>query len=157
MSKKTVTSAVRSPSTLNYILCLIVGMLFSAQLSSQTLKVCITNIRNTKGQLYVALFKCDSTYSAEVPIWKKLYDKSDIKDKTYCFDIPVQPGVYGLTVLDDENSDAKMNYNIIRLPKEGFGFSNYKHSGLRKPKFKQFSFDVQTHQKVAVKVEMFYF
>lgn len=157
MLRNSITSRDGSSSIIRFLGCLFVGILMSVQLSSQGVEVRVTNIRNVKGQLYVAFFQCDSSFSAEVPVWKKLYNKSAIKDKTFSFNVPLPPGRYGLTLLDDENGDGKMNYNLIGLPKEGFGFSNYKHKGIRKPKFKQFSFDVEPNQKVAVTVEMCYF
>lgn len=141
---------------IRYLLCLSVVVLFSFQLSSQTVEVCVKNIRNTKGQLCVALFKNDSDFVAEIPFWENKYCKSVIKDKMCRFIIPVLPGRYGLSVLDDENYDGKMNYNIIGLPTEGFGFSNYLHKGMRKPKFKYFSFDVGSSQKIMIEVDMVY-
>lgn len=135
---------------------ILVWVLFGLHTSAQTLEVCIKNIRNTKGQLCVAIFKCEEDFRAEVPFREIKYCKSDIKDKTSRLIIPVLPGEYGLSVLDDENSDGAMNYNFIGFPLEGFGFSNYKHQGIRKPRFKQFSFNASINQKILISVEMGY-
>jgi len=36
-----------------------------------------------------------------------------------------------------------MDYNMVGIPKEGFGFSNYYLSGFSKPKLKDFTFTVE--------------
>ena len=151
-----ILSKDRNLTIIRYLLCLSILILFFFQLSSQTLEVCVKNIRSTKGQLCVAIFKSDSDFIAEIPFWENKYCKSVVKDKMSRFVVPVLPGIYGMSVLDDENNDGKMNYNIIGLPTEGFGFSNYIHKGIRKPKFKNFSFDVGLSQKIMIEVDMVY-
>ena len=51
----------------------------------------------------------------------------------------VKPGTYGIAILDDENNNQKMDYGLL-LPKEGFGFSDYYHTGMSQPDFRKFSF-----------------
>ena len=58
--------------------------------------------------------------------------------------------------MDDENFNGKMDYNFIGIPKEGFGFSNYYHSGLTKPKLKSFAFEVIENKNTKVEVKMKY-
>lgn len=151
-----ILSKDRNLTIIRYLLCFSVLILFFFQLSSQTLEVCVKNIRSTKGQLCVAIFKSDSDFIAEIPLWENKYCKSAVREKVIRFIVPVLPGRYGVSVLDDENNDGKMNYNIIGLPTEGFGFSNYIHKGIRKPKFKNFCFDVGLSQKIMIEVDMVY-
>jgi len=37
------------------------------------------------------------------------------------------PGRYGIACLHDENSNHRLDRNIFRVPKEGFGFANNPH------------------------------
>jgi len=48
----------------------------------------------------------------------------------------LEPGIYGLSLLDDREQRRKMEYNFARLPKEGFGFSDYYHTGPYKTKIR---------------------
>ena len=48
-------------------------------------------------------------------------------------DLP--PGNYGIVVLHDENENMKLDRNMFGFPKEGFGFANNPHVGLRAPPF----------------------
>jgi uncharacterized protein (DUF2141 family) len=45
------------------------------------------------------------------------------------------PGDYGVVVIHDENRNAKLDRNLIGIPKEGFGFANNPHVGLSAPAF----------------------
>ena len=58
----------------------------------------------------------------------------------------LKPGNYGIAILDDENSNQKMDYGWV-LPKEGFGFSDYYHTGMSHPKFESFDFVLKNEDK----------
>ncbi len=45
------------------------------------------------------------------------------------------PGDYGVAAIHDENRNAKLDRNLIGIPKEGFGFGNNPHVGLSAPPF----------------------
>ena len=49
-----------------------------------------------------------------------------------------------------------MDYNFLGIPKEGFGFSNYYHTGLTKPKLNSFAFEVLENKNTKVEVKMKY-
>lgn len=124
---------------------------------AQTLEVTISNIRTNKGQLCVAIFDNEDGFKKEQPCWKKSYPKSSIEQGKFVMTICITPGTYGLSVLDDENGNEKMNYNMIGVPQEGFGFSGYLHKGIRKPSFNNFIFRVEENQLLKITVEMKYF
>lgn len=123
---------------------------------AQTLEVTISNIRSNKGQLCVALFDSEDGFKKEQPCWEKNYAKFHIEQDEVVIMISISPGVYGLSVLDDENMDGRMNFNRIGVPLEGFGFSGYQHKGIRKPSFNNFIFRVEENQTVKIEVEMKY-
>jgi uncharacterized protein (DUF2141 family) len=55
-------------------------------------------------------------------------------------DIP--PGRYGIVVLHDENKNHRLDRNLFRVPKEGFGFANNPHVGLAAPSWRESSIEV---------------
>ena len=77
-----------------------------------------------------------------------------MKNGTLKVKLDLEFGEYGLSLLDDENNNTKMDYNFIGLPKEGFGFSNYYHTGFTKPHFNTFKFKHLKNNlaKVVIKV-----
>ncbi len=118
-------------------------------LYSSTIKfpVIIKNIRNAKGRLSIGVFKDADSFEKEKPYKIILIPKKELVGGTVKASIELEAGVYGLSILDDENSDYKMEYNLVGLPKEGFGFSNYYHGGFSKPNFKQFLVVINSSEK----------
>ena len=70
--------------------------------------------------------------------------------------IKLKPGTYGISILDDENNDGKMDYKLIRIQKEGYGFSNYYHTGMSRPNFEDFDFIIG-NKNIFVKIKIRYF
>ncbi len=68
-------------------------------------------------------------------------------------DLP--PGRYGIAVLHDENSNQRLDRNVFRIPKEGFGFANNPHVGLSTPSWKESSVQV-TCPKTEIKIHLIY-
>ena len=124
-------------------------------INAQTLTVEITNIRNNKGRIIVAVFKNNDDFKNEKTVVNKICPKN-LKNHSMTVKIKLTPGIYGISILDDENCDSKMEYNFIGLPKEGYGFSNFYHKGISRPQFTDFDFSVSNKNKI-VKVKMKYF
>jgi uncharacterized protein (DUF2141 family) len=100
----------------------------------------ITDIRNQKGDIKLAFFTDSKSYQEEKPKYGKIVSKKEMKDGSLTAgyaDIPA--GTYGIALLDDENSNGRMDYRFF-IPVEGFGFSNYYHTGIGKPDFDKFAF-----------------
>jgi uncharacterized protein (DUF2141 family) len=52
------------------------------------------------------------------------------------------PGTYAVSLLDDENGNDEMDYKLITVPREGFGFSNNIKPGLKHPPYDHCSFKI---------------
>lgn len=66
----------------------------------------------------------------------------------------LDPGTYGITLLDDENKNGEMEKNVIGIPKEGFGFSNFFMEKKKKPSFSDFKTNIKGEgDKVQIKVK----
>lgn len=117
-----------------------------------TVTVTITNIRSNTGRIQIQLFRTSAAWEAETA-YKELYvSKSSMKNKSVTYTIyGLASGTYGVTLLDDENVNKKMDYGLV-LPKEGFGFSDYYHTAWSKPDFSTFSFYLKGDKSVTVKV-----
>ncbi len=126
-------------------------------IDAQTVEVTVTGIRSEKGQIAIGVFIDEESFRREEASLEIQFPKKDIRDgaMTVCFSL--EPGVYGLSLLDDVNCNRKMEYNFLGIPKEGFGFSGYYHTGITRPKFDDFRFTVVQGQKVSITVRMKYF
>ena len=123
-------------------------------LSSQTLKVSITGLRNNKGSVIMGFYNNDKAFEDETPLFTKLESKASTVNHVLTLNYTgIKPGTYGIVLLDDENNNNKMDFGWI-LPEEGYGFSNYWHTSLTKPKVAKFSFIITNENKsVEIKVK----
>ena len=120
------------------------------------ISVTIKDIKTPNGQILMGIYKDDVSFDKEIPYKKVQAFKTKISNGTLVVEVKLEPGKYGISLLDDENFNGKMDYNFIGIPKEGFGFSNYYHSGLTKPKLKSFLFEVIENKNTKVEVKMKY-
>ncbi len=125
-------------------------------LNAQNVEVIIKGIRSVKGQIAIGVFKDDKTFQKEEAFLNIQFPKKDISNGEMRVQFSLEPGIYGLSMLDDENSNGKMEYNFLGIPKEGFGFSDYYLSGFKKPKFDAFKFTLDKEQKRTITVRIRY-
>ena len=115
---------------------------------AQTLKINILALRNAKGTIRVAFYNTSESFDNEKALFVKTISKSDVTKGAISVSYTgIKPGTYGIAILDDENNNQKMDYGLM-LPKEGFGFSNYYHTGMSRPKFDSFDFIFGSEDKV---------
>jgi uncharacterized protein (DUF2141 family) len=111
-----------------------------------------------QGQICVAIFDSQPGFKSEKPYWEGFYKKNDrVKNGNLYLEISLKPDIYGISVLDDENEDGKMRFNLLGFPLEGFGFGNYEPRGIRRPHFNDFSFELKKSQILDISVIMKYF
>jgi len=125
----------------------------SVKLCAQEVEVTITGLKNNTGQIVIGVFKDEATFQKENAFLSKSFRKEEITEGKMKVTLSLEPGVWGLSLLDDENMSGLMEYNFIGIPREGFGFSDYYHSGLTKPKFDAFRFTLEKEKKkITIKV-----
>ena len=110
--------------------------------STHNVEVTLQNIRNNKGSIIISVFKNQTSFEKEKPSYSIKFDKKEMLNGTMVAKFNLEAGVYGFALLDDENNDAKMEYSFLGIPKEGFGFSNYYHTGFTRPKLESFKLEI---------------
>ena len=107
--------------------------------SNCTLRIHVDGLRNSKGNLGSVLYTSpdgwpdDSSKAFRVgpaPIAPGQRQATAIWEN-------LPPGDYAIAAIHDENSNAKLDKNLIGIPKEGFGFANNPHIGWGPPPFKE--------------------
>ena len=142
-----------------WVLCGI-GSLFideipnKVDVNENNVKVIIEGVRSDKGKIVLAVFKDQEGFKMKKPIKRIELKKSDLKENEVVLNL--NPGTYGISVLDDENINNKMDYNFMGIPKEGFGFSNYYHKGLSKPHFDKFKFEIKNRDLKLIEIRLRY-
>ena len=117
--------------------------LFSQSTSQGTLEIKFTEIRNSKGQIAIAINTLPEGWPRKPQFTHKL-NKENIVDGVFTVKVPDLPyGILAISALDDENSNLKMDM-FLGIPKEGFGFSMDPHVRLSAPKFEECSFPLNS-------------
>lgn len=125
------------PNTLQAFIS-ILFVLMTLALKSQTVFIVASEIKSPKGKIMVSVFKDKESFDKEKPFLKVPFTKQGLVNGMLVLTFTLEPCTYGITILDDENDNSKMDYNLIGIPKEGFGFSNFYLEKLKKPSFDEF-------------------
>ncbi len=125
-------------------------------MNAQLIILKITNIKTSQGQMCIAFFENQKQFTTEAPVFTLKIPKSSVRNGSMVVNIPFKHGNYGISVLDDENENGKMNYNLLSIPAEGFGFSNYYHKGILKPSIKDFKFQINNNETKEIYVKLRY-
>jgi len=104
------------------------------------LTVTITDIREARGFLLVALVNSDAAWnSKEKPVAEQKVAAAQGEVKLQFKDLV--PGTYAVQVMHDENQNNKLDTNFIGIPTEGYGFSNNPNV-MRRAHYDEARFDV---------------
>lgn len=137
-----------------YILILLLACI---SLHAQNLFVEITNIRNNDGLIRLGVFTCNETFRKEMPYKEFSFAKDSLGGGAMQVTITtLPPGTYGIALLDDENSNGKLDYHLL-LPREGVGFSGYEHHRVSQPSFDRFSFLLEKQKTIRVTIKVNYY
>ena len=138
---------------------LFAGLLFISSSSiaqTQNIQVTVSGVKTDKGQLVLNIFNDQATYEKETPARKIKIDKKKLVNGSTVVTIPLEPGVYGITLLDDENNNGEMDKNMLKMPKEGFGFSNFYLEKMKRPTFEDFKILVTADHNTRVEIKVKY-
>ena len=137
---------------ISVLLTILFSFTYTDNTNNYSIKVKVTKIRNKKGNLQIQVYRDQATFADEKPYKIYRISKEDVSNGTMTYTIKDLPmGTYGLALLDDENNNKEMDYGLV-LPNEGFGFSNYYHTGWSRPVFEDFDFTLDSDKSVLMVV-----
>jgi uncharacterized protein (DUF2141 family) len=109
----------------------------SAPATGCTLRIHVDGLRNSRGKVGTVLFTSPDGWPEDLSKSFR-HGPTEIapgeKGATATWD-DLPPGDYGVAAIHDENSNHKLDRNLIGIPKEGFGFANNPHVGFSAPAF----------------------
>lgn len=145
------------PETMKQFLIFCLFFLGSLTSFSQTLIVEMSGIRNKEGLIRLAFFVSETNFKSEKPAFERLLNKATVLNGNLVVQLDsIPPGTYGIALLDDENRNGKLDYKFI-LPKEGVGFSNYVHHGIKRPVLSDFSFLLKKNVTLRIPIRLTYY
>ena len=122
----------------------------SQQANAANLTVNISDVNQGKGHVMVALYSGSEAFSqGKVSFGSRV--KADNKQAQVIFkDLP--EGEYAIKIYQDENSNQKLDFNLMGIPKEGYGFSN-NVGRFGSPEYQEAKFTVV--EKTEIQIELF--
>lgn len=145
--------------TIGICIGLFAGLFFisnSLHAQTQNVKVTVSGVKSDKGQLVLNVFTDQTSFEKETPAKKIQIDKKKLVNGSTVVTIPLEPGVYGITLLDDENSNGDMDRNLLKMPREGFGFSNFYLEKMKRPTFEDFKILVTANHDTRAEIKVKY-
>jgi uncharacterized protein (DUF2141 family) len=103
------------------------GSLSMIAILSQTahaadLTINISEVESGKGMVLIALYAGDKAYKSDEATFKSHVKAKNIQESVVFKDLP--NGEYAVKMYQDENSNNELDFNMLGIPKEGYGFSN---------------------------------
>jgi uncharacterized protein (DUF2141 family) len=138
------------------VLFLFVFISGTAILPAQNIQLLFTGVKSIKGQIILKVYTDEKSYQEDIPYKTEIVSKQDLVNGMKTGKLTLEPGVYGFALLDDENRNLKMDYNLLGMPEEGFAFSNFYLSGMKRPHFSDFQFTVSKDQKMLITMKFRY-
>jgi uncharacterized protein (DUF2141 family) len=109
----------------------------------KSLTIEIDEFRNSKeGNILIAIFTDQLNFTNDISFKNWIVPKEKLINGVFKETVKLPLGEYGIAILDDEDINGKMSYSFFGIPKEGYGFSDFNHSGFKKPMFSDFKFSV---------------
>jgi uncharacterized protein (DUF2141 family) len=141
---KILRSYLQTPFTVLSTLILLAMACFVGAAPAQTpghatLTIKVAGARNIKGKIGIALFQERRGFPEDTSNAVRAQD-IDIDPNTMSAQIVfhgLPQGVYAVSVRHDENSNGKLDKNLVGIPKEGYGASNNPPKRLRAPGFEE--------------------
>jgi uncharacterized protein (DUF2141 family) len=123
------------------VISIIASSVAWAQSPCPGIHVTVLNIRNSTGTVDCALF--DSPEGFPVDVLRSAFHVTIMKirnTQARCDFEDIPAGTYALAVIHDENSNGKLDLNLLGIPTEGYGFSNDAKAVVSAPSFSAASF-----------------
>ncbi|MBA6336965.1 MULTISPECIES: DUF2141 domain-containing protein [unclassified Colwellia] len=147
--KKLISLSVTSLA-LSVISALSMILLLSQHAVAADLTVNISDIEQGKGHLLIALYASEEDYKTDKASFYAKVKAQNGKEIAIFENVP--DGDYAIKMYQDENDNNKMDFNMMGIPKEGYGFSN--NVGMfGAPKYKEAKFMVK--ENTAITIDLF--
>jgi uncharacterized protein (DUF2141 family) len=147
--KKLISFSVTSLA-LSAISALSIILLLSQHAVAADLTVNISDIEQGKGHVLVGLYTSEEEYKSGKASFHSKVKAVNGKEIAVFENLP--DGEYAIKIYQDENDNNKMDFNMMGIPKEGYGFSN--NVGMfGAPEYKEAKFIVK--ENTVIEIDLF--
>lgn len=122
---------------------------------ANAIQVEIEGFRNDRGQVFCALFSSPDGFPKESQKATARVVSRISGKKATCEFLGIMPGTYAVSAFHDENSNGKLDTNLLGIPREGVGVSNGAKGHRGPPKFAAAAFPF-SGGKLSMKIKLNY-
>ena len=97
-------------------------LLLSQHAVAADLTVKVSDVKKGKGHLMIALYKSEEDYKSDKASFAQKVEALNSQEIVIFENVP--DGDYAIKMYQDENDNNEMDFNMVGIPKEGYGFSN---------------------------------
>lgn len=126
-----------------FIFCSLI-ILSNSLAKAQHIQMTVKELRSAKGQIVLNIYKDESGYEKEQAFKTLKFEKKNVVNGSMTIHLTLESGEYAIALIDDENKNSELDKNFIRIPKEGFGFSDFFMEKLKKPSFQDFKKQIKS-------------
>lgn len=131
------------------------GLRTDTKEQTYSITITVTDIRNTEGVIRFKFYDDTTPFPHDFGFLRVVIPKTELTGDSL---IVTYSGFtsknMAIALLDDENDNWKLDMGWF-LPKEGHAFSDYYHTALRKPVYKDFRFLLTGDKKVVMKMKYY--
>jgi len=109
--------------------------------SQNDLSIKITNLRSNKGRV---LLYCFDKKKNNVEVASSNIVNNECEISIY----NLSAGQYAFKYFHDENNNGTLDCNWMKIPKEGYGFSNNAKGAYGPPSFEKWLFEIKDNTKI---------
>lgn len=122
--------------------------LVSVNLFSQEFKINlqINNVKQNKGKIFIAVYNKAESYKKQVPDIPIIIVS---KTNPLSIELSIPKGDYVFSVFQDINNNNKLDTNLVGMPKEPVGISNFDGKGIP-GSFKKRNMKIDKDTKVTI-------
>lgn len=106
------------------------------------LTVEVGNVETARGELHVTVYDGAGTWLSDTHRATRRVALARVVGDSIVVPFDLPPGRYAVAVHHDINGNGKMDFTLLRLPKEPYAFSNNVVPRLSQPAFDAAAFDV---------------
>ena len=104
------------------IILLFTLLLISSSAFSNEVKIKITNVKANQGKIVMSIHDSKESFKNHIPDKTLILQASNEEIETT---VNLPDGDFAFCLYQDLNNDDTLNSNLVGIPKEPFGFSNY--------------------------------
>ncbi len=111
-------------------------------LSAAEVSMVMKNLKHTRGFIRIAVYDSSEGFLKPGKTVAVCESKSPLNQKETRVICELKPGKYAAAVFHDENNNGRLDTNFIKMPQEGYGFSNDAKGALGPPDYEDATFSV---------------